>query len=210
MKINTFNNINIEHLQSDNDKMLSFFSQLFAENTVSQSNIVQLTSMFKTIGLKKNDYFIQENQLGSTLGFVFSGMLRGYIIDLNGNEATIRFLQKYDLISGSFGVNTNSDLNIQCIDDSIIFEVSSTEMDHFVKNNSWLTIYFNSFFIQVHRTIIKRMASYIQMSGKERYKLFLKDYPNLINKIPQYYVANYLGITPIQLSRIRKEISKGK
>jgi ribosomal protein L10 len=49
-------------------------------------------------------------------------------------------------------------------------------------------------------------ADLAMLSGKERYYKFVKEKPHLINRIPQYYIASYLGIKPQSLSRIRKEI----
>ena len=46
--------------------------------------------------------------------------------------------------------------------------------------------------------------SYVQDDAQQRYEIFLETYPNLEERIPQYHIASYLGITPIQLSRIRK------
>jgi hypothetical protein len=55
-----------------------------------------------------------------------------------------------------------------------------------------------------------RLSNYIKYNGKERYELFLKDYPGLANRIPLFHIANYLGISSVQLSRIRAEYAKYK
>jgi len=51
----------------------------------------------------------------------------------------------------------------------------------------------------------KRELSLLSKKGLERYKDFCVEYPTLENEIAHYYIASYLGMTPTQLSRIRKE-----
>jgi len=53
-----------------------------------------------------------------------------------------------------------------------------------------------------------RLTSYIKLDAKDRYKLFLKDNPGMVNRIPLYHIANHLGMSPVQLSRIRAKISE--
>ena len=50
--------------------------------------------------------------------------------------------------------------------------------------------------------------SLLNRNSLEKYELFLNEYPSLINRIPNYYIANFLGITPTQLSRARKQFAE--
>lgn len=56
----------------------------------------------------------------------------------------------------------------------------------------------------------QRVESFVFLSPLERYEKYVKDYPNLVNRVPDKYIASVLGITPVSLSRIRKRISKKK
>jgi CRP-like cAMP-binding protein len=160
--------------------------------------------------LKKEEFFIKQGQVCNTMAFVYEGVLRNYLLDYEGREANFRFLTKYELVAGSFGKNVKTNINIQAIDNSTLVIAKWTDIDIYAKNNKWLVGYFNSFLADAHFKITKRMSSYIRLNAKERYLLFLREYPNLINQIPQYYIANHIGITPIQLSRIRKDLATGK
>lgn len=56
----------------------------------------------------------------------------------------------------------------------------------------------------------QRIESFVFLSPEERYKKYVKDYPNVIDRAPDKYIANVLGITPVSLSRIRTRIASKK
>ena len=65
-------------------------------------------------------------------------------------------------------------------------------------------------FQKIIRQMLKRLESFVLYSPEERYQLYIKDYPNIVNRVPDKYIANVLGITPVSLSRIRKRIAEKK
>jgi len=56
----------------------------------------------------------------------------------------------------------------------------------------------------------QRIGSFVFLTPEERYKKYIKDYPNVVNRAPNKYIAHVLGITPTSLSRIRKRIATKK
>lgn len=56
----------------------------------------------------------------------------------------------------------------------------------------------------------KKELELLKSSAEERYLHFLTDYPGLVQRVPQYHIASYLGITPESLSRIRSKLAKNK
>ena len=62
-------------------------------------------------------------------------------------------------------------------------------------------------FQKMMRHQLARVESFVLNSPEERYLKYIKDYPDLINRVPDKYIAHVLGITPVSLSRIRKRIS---
>jgi hypothetical protein len=53
----------------------------------------------------------------------------------------------------------------------------------------------------------EREISLVQLDASARYQQFMSDFPRLVERLPQYHIASHLGITPTQLSRIRKKSS---
>jgi len=68
---------------------------------------------------------------------------------------------------------------------------------------------FNDRLLHNHiRQLQKRLNLLLSATAEKRYLDFIHLYPNLLNRIPQWMIASYLGITPESLSRVRKELSQ--
>ena len=70
-------------------------------------------SLHKTIDIKKGDLFIKEGQRNQYIGRLLSAVLRGYVIDDDGNEITTHFYQEKDMVLASYIPNVASSLNLQ-------------------------------------------------------------------------------------------------
>jgi hypothetical protein len=68
----------------------------------------------------------------------------------------------------------------------------------------------NWIFQQVMSQAFSRVESFVLLSPEQRYQKYVKDYPNVINRAPDKYIAHVLGITPVSLSRIRGRIASKK
>ena len=77
-------------------------------------------------------------------------------------------------------------------------------MSH-VNKDKIITEIINREFQKLNTQLQSRLVSLLNLNSVEKYELFLNEYPSLLNRIPHYYIANYLGITPTQLSRARKQ-----
>ncbi len=158
--------------------------------------------------INKNEFFINKGSINNKLGIVKKGVLRGFVTDENGNEINLAFYKENDIVSGNLVPNIPSAENVQAIENCVI-DVADFEyvMSLILKDVKLIKI-FNETLRIIHSNINSRFTSFISYNALKRYQLFLKEYPDLINRIPNYYIANFLGITPTQLSRIRKKFSK--
>ncbi len=167
-----------------------------------------VASLHKDITVKKGDLFVKEGQKNQYIGRILSGVLRGYVIDEDGNEVTTHFYQEKDMVLASYIPNVASSLNIQALEDSTISIGSFSEVMSYVNKNEKITDIINTAFHKLNGQLQSRLVALTNLNSLEKYKLFLKEYPNLINRIPHYLIANFLGITPTQLSRARKQFSQ--
>lgn len=161
----------------------------------------------KTEEIKKKDFFIKVGQVNRRIGIIRKGVLRGFIIDGNGNEVNLILYKENDIISGNFAPDVPAPVNVQAIENCIIDVTDFSKVMIALRYNEHLNTAFNEMANTIHSKIQSRLTSLINCNSLDRYELFLKEYPNLINRIPNYHIANFLGITPTQLSRIRKSFA---
>jgi CRP-like cAMP-binding protein len=97
-------------------------------------------------------------------------------------------------------------MGIKALEDMRILRLSATNMQLLFEAQPKF-IALRSFYTErSFMSNAQHSADLAMLSGKDRYAKFMKEKPDLINRIPQYYIAAYLGIKPQSLSRIRKEI----
>lgn len=187
-------------------------------NHLSQILGVPITSLdvcstfYEIKEVKKNEIILREGEISDSTFFVEKGLLRMYSIDKAGKEHVIQFAPENWIISDTTSqlLNEKSRFYIEAIEESIIvvtkegfFENLSKIYPDVAEKNQRLM--FNHI-----KNLQNRVNALISTTAEERYMDFLKKYPNLMLRAPQWMVASYLGITPESLSRVRKELAKKK
>lgn len=158
--------------------------------------------------IKKGEYFLKINRPCLKIGRVTKGVFRGFVIGTSGEEITTHFFQEGDMIIGSLLPNTNASMTIQALEDSEISIANFAVVMSHVNKDSKITEIINQEFQKLNKGLQARLVALLNLKSVEKYRLFLQEYPGLLNRIPHYYIAQYLGITPTQLSRARKQISQ--
>ncbi len=188
------------------DDKVQFFKTVTNNISCSSKDLIEFSELFIKKDFSNSDFFIREGYIANSLGFVAKGIMRAYISDDEGKEANLRFILENDFISGSFAQGVPSSMNIQCLNDCSIYISDWKSTFQFLNTHNSFRKFFNQLLATGHSRITQRLSSYIRNVASERYKLFLKEYPNLINYIPHYHVANFIGVTSVQLSRIRRKL----
>jgi CRP-like cAMP-binding protein len=162
--------------------------------------------------LKKNGYFLHEGQVCDSIAFVNSGILIYFKLLENGKDITTDFAFKSDWVTNNQSRlnNSPSTINIKAIVPAEILIIK----------NEYLTSLFEQIpkIERLSRILIEHaFTKFTQLSidlqilsAKDRYIKLLKEYPDVSQRIPLYHIANYLGIAPKSLSRIRNEIFSRK
>ena len=165
-------------------------------------------SLHKTEKLIRGAYFLESGKLCTRIGRLTKGVMRGFVIDSDGNEITTHFYQEGDMIIGSYMPNVTISITIQALEDCEISTADYFTIMSHVNKNQEITDIITAAFQKLNTQLQSRLVSLLNLDSLQKYELFLEEYPNLINRIPHYYIANFLGITPTQLSRARKIISQ--
>lgn len=160
--------------------------------------------------LKKGDFFSREGQIAKELAFLNSGVVRAFYTSQTGKEYTKRFFTSPSIIGSYSSLITETP--------SLYSQQALTTCNIFVANYKQVLELYDAH-LDLERLARKfaensfvfneiKELEVVLLDATERYFRFKKEYPDLEEIIPQYHIASYLGISPTQLSRIRKIISK--
>ncbi|MDV7140439.1 Crp/Fnr family transcriptional regulator [Maribacter sp. TH_r10] len=186
--------------------------KLFLESLVpfTESEMQVLLSLFSEIQLKKKDYFAQEGEFSSKLAFVSSGVLRAFFRNKTGNEYNKTFFTPSNFVAAYSSITTKQKnlINIQCLTDCTLLVADFRQLTSLYKAYPKFESLARVMAEYKFSIKEKREIELVTLEATERYEIFKKEHPNLENLISQYHIASYLGITPTQLSRIRRQNSK--
>ena len=174
------------------------------------AEIKEFTQSISTIKkLKKGDVLIKENQIVNKTYFVIEGCLRSYVFDNFGKEHTLQFALKNNWISDYIAIfnDEKSTQTVECIADSKVIETSVIDgIDNIFLRFPKIELIHRK---NLERNIVslqKRILNQLQLTSLDRYKYFLKQYPEIEKYALNYHIASFLGITQQSLSRLRGSI----
>lgn len=186
------------------------FKQYLQKNAgVTDNEYKQLADQLKSERIEKGNFLLQPGEICSHAFFVEKGLLRSYTIDQAGKEHIIQFASENWIITdrSSTYFNEPSDFYIDAIEASTVIYLDRKFIDHAADISKSFRA-FNEKALHNHiRQLQKRITMLLSASAEQRYMNFIKLYPDLTLRVPQWMIASYLGIAPESLSRVRKELA---
>jgi CRP-like cAMP-binding protein len=152
---------------------------------------------------------LREGQKSINTYFVLRGCIRQYNLS-NGDEKTTRFFFEDDwvLSVNEVSENATSLFNWICLEDCTLVSGNEQKAQELFVNFPRLETISRRIVEDAFSKIQKSVLSYYSESPEQRYLSLIKTQSNIIQRVPQYYLASYLGIQPESLSRIKKRIAK--
>lgn len=176
-----------------------------------QIDIERLQSKLSIEIYDKGDTIIKQGQVCKSLKFVISGVYRVYQLK-EGKEITsyFNYVSRNPLVASFVSLLKEQPSNeiIECIAPGKLISIPYSDWISFYKVSSSFNTFGRLMAEFNYVLAIERIESLQYQSASERYDIFIKQYPNLLNLIPHHYIASYLGVTPESLSRIRKSSLK--
>ena len=175
---------------------------------ISEEEFKKIFLYFEELNFSKNELIIKPNQTVDYKFYVLKGCLRSYFIDLSGIEHTVQFAIEDWWIGDypAYFTGKKSTLNVECLENCTLLRIKKSNWDRLYKEIPKLETYAR---IQLERGLASTHQKNIdshRMSTKEKYEYFVDSFPQLEQRIKNYHIASYLGITPERLSRIRKSL----
>lgn len=186
--------------------MKNIKSYIEANFGFSQSEINEILNCFTPKSFTKKEYFLKEGQYCKSVGFVEKGNFIYYQI-VDGEEKICDFAFENDWVTHykSLLGNIPSEINIKSLEDSEILLLNVNKMDELSQTLPKVNIIRSTLAEQYFTKSTQRATNLINLDAKRRYLALLEEIPFIHQRVPQYYIASYLGIKPQSLSRIRSE-----
>jgi CRP-like cAMP-binding protein len=159
---------------------------------------------FIEIEIPSKTVLLHDGEISSHVYVIKKGCLRQWF-NKDGKDITLQFFFESQAVASidSFLNNQPSLFTIESIEPSKIISISKENFEKLHQIYPQFKDKFNEYLFQRFRNYAQLFLSRIKDSPKERYDDLLKNHPEIIRRVPQHYIASYLGITPISLSRIR-------
>lgn len=169
-----------------------------------------LEAHFSPKKVRKGELLLKPGDEASLWAFILSGLMRHYYVDKNGDEATKAFRTKGEM-SAAYAellLGVPSRTYVEAVEESELLVVDFNRVSGLYKRNAcWQEL--GRRIAELHYVNKERREfEFLQLSATERYLAFDLEYPGLSERIPQYHIASYLGITPVALSRIAAGLRK--
>lgn len=172
--------------------------------TLTQEEKSHLISLLKYKKLKRKQQITQEGDVNRYASFIISGVVRMYSIDKNGFEHIIQFAPPgwWIVDMQSFLKQKPGNLYVEAIEASDVLQILKSDVENLFASFPKFERYFRILAENSLATYQQRFANSLSLSAKERYQSFCELYPSLIQRLPQKYVASYIGVTPEFLSKM--------
>jgi CRP-like cAMP-binding protein len=177
--------------------------------TLADSDYQLLESVCVFKKLRKHQFLLTEGEVCSFNSFVCEGLLRKYSIDDKGIEHTVYFATENWWIADRKSLMDGKPSNffIEAVENSVTLLISKSNFELVCERIPAFKELVNYILQRSLNATHDRINETFHSTAEEKYKHFLKSFPNLANRAPRHMVASYLGITPETLSRVRKDIS---
>lgn len=169
-----------------------------------------LLSISELRKVQAGDILLKEGETNSNVNLVLKGLLRSYVINSSGDERTV-LISKENMRATSINSilhNLPSEITIEAIEPSTILIINSDKFQKAAVTNDNLALLEKQGMRSYLVDATERLHLFTVLSPEERFISFRDKHPDLIQRVPQMYLASYLGVTTVSLSRIKARIAK--
>jgi CRP/FNR family transcriptional regulator, anaerobic regulatory protein len=177
---------------------------------LTDQELEQFSKNISVFFFKKKDYFTQAGQIQKEVGFITKGLIRSFYVDKEGNEKTVRFYAENDYATHytAFITQQPSKYSFQCLEPSTLVLLSYENMQWAYKTFPKFEKYGRLITEEILKMQQHRIESFIFQTAEVRYLDFIKQNPDLYNRISLSHLCSYLGIERQTLTRIRQKLAR--
>ena len=184
-------------------------SKFESYSKISNNSWDLLTELFSFKTLKSNEVILRNGKVAKNIYFVCKGALIAYYTDSNGNSYTKNIFLESDFAGStvSYLLNKPSKFTLESLEETILISINYSAYRTLINSNDDLQKFYIAY-LERNWVIDKeeREVSIVMENAKERYLKLLEKQPKINSRIQQQHIASHLGVTPTQLSRIKKSL----
>jgi CRP-like cAMP-binding protein len=186
----------------------SLASYIKQDITVSDEELNTILSCFKPLSIKKQEVLLNRGQVNRQINFVTKGCLRIFFIDEKGEEATryLAFETNFATALVSFISQEPSLEYVQALEDSELLYIEKKDFEFLLDTIKNWEKFYRHYLESAYTTNTNRLMSFITMDAQERYRLLLEKNPEVVQRLSNKIVANYLNLSQETLSRLKSKV----
>lgn len=186
--------------------------KLFSAFPILKKHWEKIFHLIKIQNFNAKSLLLEKGEISDNLYIIIKGCLRLFYIKNDDEEYTSQFFFENQLVSSleSFIEKKPSQQYIETLENSTLCVISSKNVDILLDfHEDFKEMYFR--YIRERLIYYSKLhSSFILDSPEDRYQKLLQEYPFIFKRLHQYYIATYLGVTPVSLSRIRSRIKNNQ
>ncbi|WP_433831881.1 Crp/Fnr family transcriptional regulator [Flavobacterium anhuiense] len=188
---------------------LKLYFESYAPISEKSWKLIENLTDFQTI--KKGEILLENGEICKNMYFIAKGILRTFITDEQGNFYNKNLFLENKLACSKVSsiLQTPSNFTIEALEDCILIQLDYQKYTKLINENDDLKSFYIAY-LEKNWIIEKeqREVALVMQNATERYVKFLDKHPDIADRVPLLHIASHLGITPTQLSRIRKNLEK--
>jgi CRP-like cAMP-binding protein len=190
------------------------FDQFKNKFSLNEARWNEYTACFRQIAVPAKTILLKEGEISKKLFLIEKGCIRAWFNN-NGKDITFQFFFENSTVASieSFRKKTPSPVTIETIEPSVIWWIHKKDTDRIIGEISEIPGLRDKFInAMFERTFdyMKHFFSFIKDTPAQRYLNLIEEKPQLIKRIPQHYIASYLGVSTVHLSRIKNKLANKK
>jgi CRP-like cAMP-binding protein len=184
-------------------KIRAYYKNLVPK--ISTEALAELETCFVVKHYKKGDFLVRSGQIEDHVHFVEKGLLRIYQME-DGREVIGSFFPEntYGSAYDSFLMRSPGNDFIEVLEESTVIDLHHNDVQRLYDKYPELERFGRKIAEYLFIGLSMHIYKLQNLTAEERYRDFLDIYPNLAQRVPQYMIASFIGVTPEALSRIRK------
>ncbi len=183
--------------------------KILGHTTVAEAELNAFLSSFEPIQLAKGEYLSKADQYVQHMYFLQKGCVCFYTI-YEAREQVVEFFVENDLFTDLYSYlrEAPSKCFLKTLEPCTILTISKKAFEETLRESHELEHFLRLYLEEEYLNVFVNSTNKNALSNEERYLRLLRKRPNLFQRVPQYLIASYLGLTPVGLSKIRKRLSQ--